>query len=89
MALTNNEAQDKLEVGLAILRQLPQTPKVEVAITVVTYIKAFSASGNSIPGLRGLGLEETLAFVETLQSEKPGKSTISTRKLAQALQIET
>lgn len=85
--LTNTEVQAKLTASLELLKNRDSTPQGDLALAILTYLKASSASGNDIPGLRGLGLEEALAFSEALEANPTGKVTLSSKLLAKALQV--
>lgn len=70
--MTNDEAQTIFAHALTLLTEA-ETPSNEdmlikhnFAIVSLQIIKAYSASGNTIPGLGGLGLQEGIALAEQI-----------------------
>lgn len=85
--LTNDEAQAKFEACIIKLRNSPYSLRNEMAISILLYIKLFSEANGTIPALRGIGLEDAIAFVDELEANPDAKITISSKALASALRI--
>lgn len=50
---------------------LDENPQLWVAYTVIRSVRIYSKSSNGIPGLRGLGLKETLELAEAVLEHEP------------------
>lgn len=74
MILTNEYVQNCLSEAESILskslagKSLEDSPRVHLLCSLFVAMREYSASGNSIPGLAGLGLHETVKLAEDVIS---------------------
>lgn len=57
---TNEKVQAKFAEAIEYLKPRVQSIEDEIVLNALIYFKMYSASGNDIPGLSGLGLHEML-----------------------------
>lgn len=87
--ITNSEAQEKLSYAIAVLDNT-QEPSMEATIahTLLSVIAERSASGNDIPGLRGLGLENALNLANEIIENGTRNIRIDTKSLAASIVVK-
>lgn len=75
--LTDGQVQQILADAIEILQRtldgqtMEENPKLWVTLSTLWAVRAYSKSGNGIPGYRGLGLEQALETAEAIISTPP------------------
>lgn len=75
--LTDGQVQQILAEAIETLQgtldgqTMEENPKLWVALSTLWAVRAYSKSGNGIPGYRGLGLEQALNVAEAIISAPP------------------
>lgn len=89
--MDNNEVQARFSQAIEILSESNRETQFEVNLvkSLLEYMKAYSASRNAIPGLRGLGLKEALMVAdEIIASNNTRNIHIDTKLLASAVSLK-
>ena len=82
---TNEKVQSKFTEAIEYLKPRVQSIEDEIVLNALTYFKMYSASGNDIPGLAGLGLHEMLDLAyKVLEGHRV---RVNPRYLSKAFQI--
>lgn len=71
MLLTNEEVQTVLAQAIEILAEAsvednPDASRINFVKSFLEFTKAYSASGNTIPGFGGVGIKETYRLAESI-----------------------
>lgn len=88
---TNKEVQTELGIAVQNLDRVLEdskgkaSDKVVLAKLVLTMFKDYSASGNSIPGLSGLGLKEVMALANEINQNGTRNLTLNTTALSKSI----
>lgn len=83
MLLTNNVMQTELQSALNVIEEQQNHPhnelqqlRLQILHDMLMLMKLSSASGNSIPGLRGLGADEGFALAQQINTQGVNKIDI-------------
>lgn len=98
MVMTNEAAQRTLLEAEEVLERALEAeatvgygrreaaPRLQFLLAALRCVRVYSASGNSIPGLGGLGLQEAAELAaELLSGPPPREATVRVSSLAPAL----
>lgn len=85
--MLNSEVQERLGIAIQALDNSTRKSKPEAVMAkiVLSSIKERSNSGNGIPGLRGLGLEDTLTLAEEIIKNGTLNLRIDTKALSKSV----
>lgn len=85
--MLNSEVQERLGIAIQVLDNSTRKSKPEAVMAkiVLASIKERSNSGNGIPGLRGLGLEDALMLAEEIIKNGTLNIRIDTKALANSV----
>ena len=81
--LTPNEINELfLSVEEILKKEIETVPldsssRMQLLFSLINAVRLYAASGNSIPGLRGLGLDETITLAQSIIA----KQTISEKEI--------
>jgi hypothetical protein len=94
MLLTNADVQSQLntainQIHVDLLNNADAlfAHKLTVAVNLLELMKAYSASSNDIPGLRGMGLEQALNFANQYVSCRKDSRMFDFTSLYKALSL--
>lgn len=85
--MLNSEVQERLGIAIQALDNSTRKSKPEAVMAkiVLSSIKERSNSGNGIPGLRGLGLEDALTLAEEIIKNGTLNLRIDTKALSKSV----
>ncbi len=87
--MSNSEVQEELSHAIAILDNT-EHPSAEsyIAHSILTVIKELADSGNSIPGLRGLGMEDALKLSHEIKVNGIKNLRFNTKALSNGITVK-
>lgn len=85
--MLNSEVQERLGIAIQALDNSTRKSKPEAVMAkiILSSIKERSNSGNGIPGLRGLGLEDALTLAEEIIKNGTLNLRIDTKALSKSV----